>query len=160
MDSPQKCCATDAVKVATMDWRVFSGRSGKSRSQYLAACSKSCLPPARCLALSSSSQHADCACHCVSFVWSGSDQGVACHKIRAGNLQVDGGLLLRLVARVEQAQGGGLVVGVQALLLAGHVVVNVVTSARFAEVESESRSHTDFLFSDETTRFDFDSVSE
>jgi len=75
-------------------------------------------------------------------------------------LQVHGGLLLRFAARMEQPQGRGAVRGVQAVLLAGHVIVNVVSSAFFAAVESVSLSHSYFIHSDEVTTVDLDSGRE
>jgi hypothetical protein len=61
----------------------------------------------------------------------GGDLRVAGREIGAGNLQVHGGLLFRFVARMEQSQGRGAIGGVQAVLLAGDVIVNIVASAFF-----------------------------
>jgi hypothetical protein len=49
---------------------------------------------------------------------------------------------------------------VQAVLLAGHVVVNVVASAVFAAIEPVSLSHSCFIHSDEVTTVDLDSGRE
>jgi hypothetical protein len=49
---------------------------------------------------------------------------------------------------------------VQAVLLAGHVIVNVVATAFFAAVESVSLSHSYFIHSDEVTTVDLDSGKE
>jgi len=57
------------------------------------------------------------------------DLRVAGRQIGAGDLQVHGGLLLRFAARMKQPQRRRAVGGVQAVLLAGHVIVNVVASA-------------------------------
>jgi len=56
----------------------------------------------------------------------GGDLRVARRQIRAGDLQVHGGLLSGFLPRVEQSHCGGSVIGAQAFLFAGHVVVNVV----------------------------------
>ncbi len=67
----------------------------------------------------------------------GGDLRVARRQIRAGDLQVHGGLLLGFLARVEQPNCGGAVGRVQAVLLAGHVVVNVIPSTFFPFIESD-----------------------
>src|SRR5665213_3169726 len=87
------------------------------------------------------------------------DLRVAGGEISAGDLQVHGGLLLRLAAGMEQPQGRSAVSGVQAVLLAGHVIVNVVAAALFAPVESVSLSHY-CIHSDEFTTVDLDSGRE
>ena len=89
----------------------------------------------------------------------GGDLRVAGRQIGAGNLQVHGGLLVRFLPRVEQPNGGGTVVRVQAVLLACHVVVNVIPSAFFSFIESVSLSH-NCVHSDEVTTVDFDSGRE
>src|SRR5208283_4570056 len=84
---------------------------------------------------------------------------IAGGEIGAGDLQVHSGLLLCFAARVEQPQGRGAVGGVQAVLLAGHVIVNVVASAFLAAVEPVSLSH-NCIHSDEFTTVDLDSGRE
>ena len=66
---------------------------------------------------------------------------------------------IRLAARMKQPQRRGAVGGVQAVLLAGHVIVNVVASAFFAAVEPVSLSHY-CVHSDEVTTVDLDSGKE
>ena len=66
---------------------------------------------------------------------------------------------IRLAARMKQPQRRGAVGGVQAVLLAGHVIVNVVASAFFAAVEPVSLSHY-CVHSDEVTTIDLDSGRE
>jgi len=85
---------------------------------------------------------------------------VAGGQIGPGDLQVHGGLLLRFVARMEESNRRGAVGGMQAVLLAGHVIVNVVASAFFAAVEPVSLSHSCFIHSDEVTTVDLDSGRE
>ena len=73
-----------------------------------------------------------------------------------------GGSKLRAAARPSQRsrpQGRGAVGGVQAVLLAGHVIVNVVASAFFAAIEPVSLSHS-CIHSDEVTAVDLDSGRE
>jgi hypothetical protein len=89
----------------------------------------------------------------------GGNLRVAGGEIGAGDLQVHGGLLLRFAARMEQPQRRGAVGGVQAVLLAGHVIVNVVASAFFAAVEPVSLSH-NCIHSDEFTTIDLGSGRE
>ena len=89
----------------------------------------------------------------------GGNLRVAGRQIGAGNLQVHGGLLFRFLPRVEQANGGGTVVRVQAVLLARHVVVNVIPTAVFSFIESVSLSH-NCVYSDEVTTVDLDSGRE
>jgi hypothetical protein len=60
---------------------------------------------------------------------------------------------------MEQPQRRGAVGGVQAVLLAGRVIVNVVASAYFAAVEPVSFSH-NCVHSDEFTTVDLDSGRE
>src|ERR1017187_3549176 len=60
---------------------------------------------------------------------------------------------------MEQPQCRGAVGGVQAVLLAGHVIVNVVASAFFAAVEPVSLSH-NCIHSDEVTTIDLGSGRE
>ncbi len=60
---------------------------------------------------------------------------------------------------MKQSQRRGAVGGVQAVLLAGHVIVNVVASALFAAVEPVSLSH-NCIHSDEFTTVDLDSGRE
>jgi hypothetical protein len=60
---------------------------------------------------------------------------------------------------VEQPDGGGAVIGAQAFLLAGHVIVNVEAAAVLAFVESVSLSH-DCIHSEEVTTIDLDSGRE
>src|SRR5471032_1347645 len=50
---------------------------------------------------------------------------------RAGDLQVHGGLLLGFLTRVKQPDSGCSVGDVQVVLLAGHVIVDVIPSAVF-----------------------------
>jgi hypothetical protein len=64
---------------------------------------------------------------------------IARRQIRAGDLQVHGGLLLGFLARVEQSNGGGAVVGAKAFLFAGRVIVNVVATAVFSFIVALSR---------------------
>ncbi len=89
----------------------------------------------------------------------GGNLRVARGQIRAGDLQVHGGLLLRFAARMEQPQRRGAVSGVQAVLLARHVVVNVIPAAFFSFIESVSLSH-NCVGSDEVTTVDLDSGRE
>ena len=84
---------------------------------------------------------------------------VAGGEIGAGDLQIHGGLLVRFAARMKQPQRRGAVGCVQAVLLAGHVIVNVVASALFAAVEPVSFSH-NCVHSDEVTTVDLDSGTE
>ena len=60
---------------------------------------------------------------------------------------------------MKQPQRRGAVGGVQAVLLAGHVIVNVVASAFFAAVEPVSLSH-NCIHSDEVTTVDLGSGRE
>src|ERR1019366_269901 len=60
---------------------------------------------------------------------------------------------------MKQPQRRDAVGGVQAVLLAGHVIVNVVASAFFAAVEPVSLSH-NCIHSDELTTVDLDSGRE
>jgi len=60
---------------------------------------------------------------------------------------------------VEQTNGGGTIARMQAVLLARHFVVNVITSAVFSFIESESFSH-NCVYSDEVTTVDLDSGRE
>ncbi len=69
----------------------------------------------------------------------GGDLWIARRQIRAGDLQVHGGLLLGFLARVEQSNGGGAVVGAKAFLFAGRVIVNVVATAVFSFIVALSR---------------------
>jgi hypothetical protein len=89
----------------------------------------------------------------------GGNLRVARRQIRAGDLQVHGGLLFGFLPRVEQANGRGTVARMQAVLLARHLVVNVITSAFFSFIESESFSH-NCVYSDELTTVDLDSGRE
>ena len=89
----------------------------------------------------------------------GGNLRITRRQIRAGDLQVHSGLLLGLLARVEQANCGGAVVGAEALLLSGQVIVNVVTTAVISFIESVSFSH-NCVYSDEVTTVDLDSGRE
>jgi hypothetical protein len=60
---------------------------------------------------------------------------------------------------MKQPQLRGVVGGMQAVLLAGHVIVNVVEAAFFAAVEPVSLSH-NCVHSDEVTTVDLDSGRE
>ena len=80
-------------------------------------------------------------------------------EIRAGDLQVHGGLLLGFLTRVEQPKRRRAVGGVQAVLLLCHVVVNVVAAAFFPFIESVSLFH-NCVSSDEVTTIDLDSGRE
>ena len=60
---------------------------------------------------------------------------------------------------MKQPDGGCAVGRVQAVLLARHLVVNVITSAVFSFIESESLSH-NCVYSDEVTTVDLDSGRE
>ena len=80
-------------------------------------------------------------------------------KIRAGDLQVHGGLLFRFVAGVKQADGGGAVARVEAVLLARHVIMNVIPVAFFPFVEPVAFSH-NCVHSDELMTVDLDSGRE
>jgi hypothetical protein len=84
---------------------------------------------------------------------------VACGQICAGELQVHGGLLIRFLAGMEKPQGRCAVVGAEALLLAGHVIVKVVATAVISFIESVSFSH-NCVHSDEVTTVDLDSGRE
>ena len=84
---------------------------------------------------------------------------VAGGEIGAGDLQVHGGLLLGFLTRVEQPDCGGAVGRMQAVLLAGHFVVNVVATAFFPFIESVSLFH-NCVSSDEVTTIDLDSGRE
>jgi len=57
--------------------------------------------------------------------------GSVAAKIGAGDLQIDGGLLVGFLARMEQPQGSGAVSRAQAVLFACHVIVDVIPSAVF-----------------------------
>jgi hypothetical protein len=57
------------------------------------------------------------------------ERGVARHQIRAGDLQIDGRLLVRLVPRIENAPGRFPVPRFEAFLAAGCVVLNKKDSA-------------------------------
>jgi hypothetical protein len=85
--------------------------------------------------------------------------GSAGRQIRAGDLQVHGGLLFGFLTRVEQANCGGAVVGAEALLFAGHVIVNVVATAVISFIKSVSLSH-NCVNSDEVTTVDLHSGTE
>jgi len=52
------------------------------------------------------------------------DQRIAPHQIRAGDLKIDGGLLMRLVFGVEYTPGSSFVPRFEAFLFAGDVVLN------------------------------------
>jgi hypothetical protein len=90
----------------------------------------------------------------------GGDLRIAGDEIGAGDLEVHGGLLFGFVTRMEQPQRDGAVGGVQAILLAGHVIVNVVAAALVAAVETVSFFHGCFIHSDEVTTVDLDSGRE
>ena len=90
----------------------------------------------------------------------GGNLRVAGGQIGAGDLQVHGGLLLRFAcANGTTAAAVARSVVCKAVLLAGHVIVNVVASAVFAAVESVSLSH-NCVHSDEFTTVDLDSGRE
>lgn len=65
--------------------------------------------------------------------------------VSAGDLEVDHGLLHSLVFGMQQPHRRRPVGGVQAFLLAGQVVMDVVALAAFAAIESESLSHVCFI---------------
>jgi hypothetical protein len=52
------------------------------------------------------------------------DQRIAPHQIRAGDLKIDGWLLMRLVLGVKYTQGGSFVPRFETFLFAGDVVLN------------------------------------
>jgi hypothetical protein len=74
-------------------------------------------------------------------------------------LQIDGRLLARLVFRVQKPCRLGAVAGLQTLLFACQIIVEIIPSALFAAVKSELWSH-NCLHSDEVTANDSDSGRE
>ena len=60
---------------------------------------------------------------------------------------------------MEQSRCGGSVIGAETFLFAGHVVVDVETTAVFSFIESVSLSH-NCVYSDEVTTIDLDSGRE
>jgi hypothetical protein len=62
---------------------------------------------------------------------------VADRQIGAGDLKIDGGLLLRLVPGMQEAKRRGPIMGAQALLFSRDAVVDVVPTAATAAVQSK-----------------------
>ena len=89
------------------------------------------------------------------------DLRVTGRQIRAGDLQIHSGLLLRFLARsgIAAAAVAQSLVPLKTFLLAGHVIVNVVPPAVLSFVESVSLSH-NCVGSDEVTTIDLDSGKE
>lgn len=59
----------------------------------------------------------------------GGDLRIACGQISTGNLQIDNGLLMRLVLGVENPQSSFFVPRFETFLFAGRVVLNEKNSA-------------------------------
>lgn len=89
----------------------------------------------------------------------GGNLRVRGRQIRAGDLQIDGRLLARLVFRVQKPYRLRAVTGLQTLLFARQIIVKIIPSAFFAAVEPESLSH-NCVHSDEVTTNDSDSGRE
>jgi hypothetical protein len=68
-------------------------------------------------------------------------------QIGFGDLQVEGGLLPGLVFRVQKPRCSCTIAGMQTLLFAGQIILNVIPSAFLAAVESELMSHSCFSLS-------------
>ena len=81
-------------------------------------------------------------------------------SISAGDLQIDGRKFTGLVLGVQEPRGLRPVIGMQTLLFAGQFVMDVIPSALFATVESESLFHGCVFHSDDFMADDFDSGRE
>jgi hypothetical protein len=87
----------------------------------------------------------------------GGNLWIGGRKIGAGDLQINGRGFTGLVFGVQESCGLRPVIGMQTLLFARQFIMDVIPSALFAAVESESLFHGCVIHSDDFTADDFDS---